>query len=187
MKNHAVAGGTWASFTNADLQCVSQCILLPERRRCWNGSDCYADGDLRVAASLGSDCFGAGTSASSTLRQARLLHTKKSLRSSQIQQSGPSAVTEAQDDNAVNSGGGWVWRRATWAVWGRAARRAWSSAAWAVRLGWFRVCVRTGVACVWFRAVCANVCVWYVVSEYAWCLARVSPGVSMKSVRGVGG
>ena len=33
---------------------------------------------------------------------------------------------------------------------------------------------------MWFRAVCANVCVWYVVSEYAWCLARVSPGVSMK-------
>ena len=56
-------------------------------------------------------------------------------------------------------------------------------AAWAVRLGWFRVCVRTGVACVWFRAVCANVCVWYVVSEYAWCLARVSPGVSMKILK----
>ena len=66
---------------------------------------------------------------------------------------------------------------------GRAARRVWSSAAWAVRLGWFRVCVRTGVACVWFRAVCANVCVWYVVSEYAWCLARVSPGVSMKILK----
>jgi hypothetical protein len=37
----------------------------------------------------------------------------------------------------------------------------------AVRLGWLRVCVRTGVACVWFRAVCASVCVWNVLSECA--------------------
>jgi hypothetical protein len=40
----------------------------------------------------------------------------------------------------------------------------WSSAGWAVWLGWLRVCVRTGVACVWLRAVCASVCVWNVLS-----------------------
>ena len=61
---------------------------------------------------------------------------------------------------------------------GRAARRVWSSAGWAVRLGWFRVCVRTSIACVWFRAVCASVCV------YGTCLVSVAaPGVRIPRAR----
>lgn len=41
------------------------------------------------------------------------------------------------------------------------------------------VSVRTGVACVWLRAVCASVCVWNVLSV---CVMRLvcRPGVSMK-------
>ena len=52
---------------------------------------------------------------------------------------------------------------------GRAARRVWSSAGWAVRLGWFRVCVRTGVACMPVAlgcvCKCESVSVWNVLSE----------------------
>ena len=48
-----------------------------------------------------------------------------------------------------------------------------SSAGWAVRLGWFRVCVRTGVACVWFRAVCAEVEILVQVCVYGTCLVSV--------------
>ena len=41
------------------------------------------------------------------------------------------------------------------------------------------VSVRTGVACVWLRAMCASVCVWNVLSV---CVMRLvcRPGVSMK-------
>lgn len=46
------------------------------------------------------------------------------------------------------------------------------------------VSVRTGVACVWLRAVCASVCVWNVLSV---CVMRLvcRPGVSMKILNGV--
>ena len=40
-------------------------------------------------------------------------------------------------------------------------------------LGWPRVCVRTGVACVWLRAVCASVCVWNVLSVCVRCVSCV--------------
>ena len=52
-------------------------------------------------------------------------------------------------------------------------------------LGWLRVCVRTGVACVWLRAVCASVCVWNVLSV---CVMRLvcRPGVSMKILKWIG-
>ena len=44
------------------------------------------------------------------------------------------------------------------------------------------VSVRTGVACVWLRAVCASVCVWNVLSV---CVMRLvcRPGVSMKILK----
>ena len=44
------------------------------------------------------------------------------------------------------------------------------------------VSVRTGVACVWLRAVCASVCVWNVLRV---CVMRLvcRPGVSMKILK----
>ena len=47
------------------------------------------------------------------------------------------------------------------------------------------VSVRTGVACVWLRAVCASVCVWNVLSV---CVMRLvcRPGVSMKILKTAG-
>ena len=48
------------------------------------------------------------------------------------------------------------------------------------------VSVRTGVACVWPRAVCSSVCVWNVLSV---CVMRLvcRPGVSMKILNTLGG
>ena len=52
--------------------------------------------------------------------------------------------------------------------------------------GWFGslcVVVRTGLACVWVRVVCASVCLWNVLSV---CVMRLvcRPGVSMKILNG---